>query len=112
MLSDGATADQGEQSGGEISDEPIQAGLLTFTRGAPGVLGIQAQRGAELAVQRINEAGGIGGHRESNWTSHERSKPLETDNQFIVVSERFCRVSVHTQPDRTETRRRNHQRQH
>jgi len=84
LLSDGETADQGGQSGDEISDEPIQAGLLTFTRGAPGVLGIQAQRGAELAVQRINEAGGVGGQREIELdVVNEGSNPLDSYNQFI-----------------------------
>jgi branched-chain amino acid transport system substrate-binding protein len=52
----------------ELSDEPLDVMLLTFTKGAAGVLGIQAQRGAELAVQRINDAGGIGGSREVNLT--------------------------------------------
>jgi branched-chain amino acid transport system substrate-binding protein len=84
LLSDGETADQGGQSGDGISDEPIQAGLLTFTRGAPGVLGIQAQRGAELAVQRINDAGGIGGQREIELdVVNEGSNPLDSYNQFI-----------------------------
>jgi branched-chain amino acid transport system substrate-binding protein len=49
---------------GQVGTDPIPAGMLTFTQGAAGVLGVQAQRGAELAVQRINDAGGIAGQRE------------------------------------------------
>lgn len=58
----------------ELSDEPLDIMLLTFTQGAAGVLGIQAQRGAELAVQRINEAGGIGGSREVNLTVKDEAE--------------------------------------
>lgn len=58
----------------ELSDEPLDVMLLTFTQGAAGVLGIQAQRGAELAVQRINDAGGIGGSREVNLTVKDEAE--------------------------------------
>jgi branched-chain amino acid transport system substrate-binding protein len=84
LLEGGDSANQEGQSGDGISDEPIEAGLLTFTRGAPGVLGIQAQRGAELAVQRINDAGGIGGQREMRLdVVDEGSNALDSYNQFI-----------------------------
>ena len=72
------------QGSGDISDDAIEAGLLTFTKGAPGVLGIQAQRGAELAVQRINDQGGIAGKRKINLdVVDEGSNPLDSYNQFI-----------------------------
>lgn len=56
--------DGGDGGSDEVGTDPLQAGMLTFTQGAAGVLGIQAQRGAELAVQRINENGGIAGKRK------------------------------------------------
>lgn len=49
----------------EVPDEPIEAGLQTFTEGAAAVLGLQAQYGAEEAVRRINDNGGVAG-REMN----------------------------------------------
>lgn len=82
LLQDEGTSDN--QGSGDISDDAIDAGLLTFTKGAPGVLGIQAQRGAELAVQRINEQGGIAGKRKINLdVVDEGSNPLDSYNQFI-----------------------------
>jgi branched-chain amino acid transport system substrate-binding protein len=68
LLGGGDGGDGGDggatDGGGGVGSDPIPAGLLTFTQGAAGVLGVQAQRGAELAVQRINENGGIAGQRE------------------------------------------------
>jgi branched-chain amino acid transport system substrate-binding protein len=58
--------DGGTTDGGTVTSDPLDAMLLTFTEGAAGVLGVQAQRGAELAVERINANGGIGGRRELN----------------------------------------------
>ena len=58
----------GANSADSLSDEPLDAMLLTFRQGAAGVLGVQAQRGAELAVQRICDAGGIDGKRKVNLT--------------------------------------------
>ena len=82
-LVDGDDGD-GAQNGGDIGTEPLNAGLLTFTRGAAGVLGVQAQRGAELAVERINENGGIAGQREVQLdVVDEGSDPLDSYNQFI-----------------------------
>ncbi|WP_435344795.1 ABC transporter substrate-binding protein [Haloarchaeobius sp. HRN-SO-5] len=76
--------DGGQDGGGDVGTEPLSAGLLTFTKGAAGVLGIQAQRGAELAVQRINENGGIAGQREVQLdVVDEGSEPLDSYNQFI-----------------------------
>lgn len=84
LLDDGGGDDGAEPGQGTVTDDPIDAGLLTFTRGAPGVLGIQAQRGAELAVQRINDAGGIGGQRQINLdVVDEGDNPLDSYQQFI-----------------------------
>ncbi|MFW5919164.1 MAG: ABC transporter substrate-binding protein [Halanaeroarchaeum sp.] len=66
LIGDDGNAGDDTNAQGELSDDPLDVMLLTFTQGAAGVLGIQAQRGAELAVQRINDAGGIGGSREVN----------------------------------------------
>ena len=80
----GGDDDGGQDSGGDVGTEPLSAGLLTFTRGAAGVLGVQAQRGAELAVERINENGGIAGQREVQLdVVDEGNEPLDSYNQFI-----------------------------
>jgi len=83
-LLEGDGEDGPGQADGTVTDDPIEAGMLTFTRGAAGVLGIQAQRGAELAVQRINDVGGIAGRRKINLeVVDEGDSPLDSYNQFI-----------------------------
>ena len=72
---DGAEAD--------VPDEPIQAGLQTFTEGAAAVLGLQTQYGAELAVQRINEAGGVAGREIELDVRHEADAHVENYEQFV-----------------------------
>lgn len=74
-------------SGGDttnIDQDELEAGLLTFTEGAAAVLGQQAQRGAEKAVEWINNAGGIAGQAQlSLETVDEGSNPVDQYNQFI-----------------------------
>ena len=77
----------GDDDSGEAADvgtDRLEAGLLTFTQGAASVLGIQAQRGAEKAVERINEAGGIAGQREVSLdVVDETESPTDDYQQFI-----------------------------
>jgi len=62
----------------------IDAGLLSFMSGAPAVLGVQAARGAELAVQRVNQAGGVAGQARINLeVKDEASNALDKYSQFI-----------------------------
>lgn len=75
---DDATVDEGE-----IPDEPIEAGLQTFREGAPSVLGVQAEYGAELAVQRINENGGVAGREISLDIVEEGEEQLENYQRFV-----------------------------
>lgn len=76
---------QQNQSGGsaDVPDEPISAGLQTFTQGAAAVLGLQTQYGAELAVQRINEAGGVAGRQINLDVVHEADAHVENYRQFV-----------------------------
>jgi len=68
----------------EMPSDAIQAGLLTFTQGAGAVLGIQSQRGAEQAVQRINNQGGIAGRRRVELEVRDESTDaVETYQSFI-----------------------------
>jgi len=75
--------DSGPDGGGEIPDEPIQAGLQTFTEGAASVLGLQAQYGAEEAISRINDAGGIAGREMQLDVVHEGDAHQENYNRFV-----------------------------
>ncbi|WP_396613280.1 ABC transporter substrate-binding protein [Haloferax sp. S1W] len=77
--------DNSSQSEGaaDVPDEPIQAGLQTFTEGAAAVLGLQTQYGAELAVQRINEAGGVAGRKIQLDVVHEADAHVENYKQFV-----------------------------
>jgi len=68
----------------DIPSDAIQAGLLTFTEGPGAVLGLQGQRGAEQAVQRINDQGGIVGRREVELEVRDESTDaVETYQSFI-----------------------------
>lgn len=62
LLGDSET-NGGQTGGGTITSDELQAGLLSFEKGQPAVLGKQAIRGAQKAVERINANGGIGGRR-------------------------------------------------
>ena len=76
----------GDDDGGsaDIGSESLEAGLLSFTKGAASVLGLQAVRGAEKAVEKINANGGIAGQRKVNLTvKDEGENPLDKYNQFI-----------------------------
>ena len=75
--------DEDEEGSVEVPDEPVQAGLQTFTEGAAAVLGLQAQYGAELAVQRVNDAGGIAGREMELDTVHEADAHVENYRQFV-----------------------------
>ncbi len=67
-----------------IDQDEVSAGLLTFTEGAAAILGQQAQRGAEMAVEWINDAGGIAGQTTMSLeTQDEGSNAVDKYNQFI-----------------------------
>ena len=80
----GDGGDGGSTGGGTVSSDPLSAGLLSFTQGAAAVLGQQAVRGAEKAVEKINENGGIAGRRQVNLdVVDEGSEAVDKYNQFI-----------------------------
>ena len=70
-------------TGTDVPDEPIEAGLQTFTEGPAAVLGLQTQYGAELAVQRINEAGGIAGRQMNLEVKEEADAHVENYKQWV-----------------------------
>jgi len=80
LLGDDEDGDGGEA---DVPDEPIQAGLQTFTEGAAAVLGLQAEYGAETAVSRINDAGGVAGRRIELDVVHEGDSQAENYTQFV-----------------------------
>ena len=61
LIGGGGDGGTGDGATGQVPDEPISAGLQTFTEGAASVLGLNAQYGAETAVRRINNADGVAG---------------------------------------------------
>ena len=68
----------------DVGTDTLNAGLLSFTQGAASVLGIQAVRGAEKAVEKINENGGIAGQRELELdVVHEGGEAVDKYQQFI-----------------------------
>nr|WP_321111500.1 ABC transporter substrate-binding protein [Halorussus salinisoli] len=79
----GSGQEDSGQSSSDVPDEPIEAGLQTFTEGAAAVLGLQARYGAELAVQRINDAGGVAGREMNLDVVHEGDSHVENYNQFV-----------------------------
>ncbi len=84
MDGDGDGTDGGTTDGDGQVDDPLNAGLLSFTQGPAAVLGLQAVRGAELAVQHINSNGGVGGSRQLNLeVVDEGDSALDKYNSFI-----------------------------
>jgi len=77
----GNSSDDGGSA--DVPDKPVKAGLQTFTEGAASVLGLQAQYGAQLAVDRINEAGGVAGRQMNLEVVHEADKHVENYKQFV-----------------------------
>lgn len=75
--------DDGPTEVEDIPDEDIQAGLQTFTEGPAAVLGIQAQFGAEEAVRRINDAGGVAGRDIELEVVHEADAYIENYTNFV-----------------------------
>ena len=73
----------GQQQVEEVPDEPIQAGLQTFREGAPAVLGLQAEYGAQTAVRRINEAGGVAGREMELDVIEEAGAAVENYTRFV-----------------------------
>ncbi len=67
----------------DVPDEPIEAGLQTFLEGAPAVLGVQAEMGAETAVRRINDNGGVAGREIELDVIEEGEEALENYQQFV-----------------------------
>ena len=91
ILSEGETGN----TSGEIPDEPIEVGLQTLLEGPGAVFGEPGLAGAELVVDRINEAGGVAGreivleevvHEGSPIENYERFVDLDLDVAFGPVS--------------------------
>ncbi len=82
--SDVLLGDDGEQvEVADVPDEAIEAGLQTFTEGPASVLGLQAQYGAEEAVDRINDAGGVAGREINLDVVEEDDSWIENYNRFV-----------------------------
>lgn len=79
----GEEAGNGQQQVEDVPDEPIEAGLQTFREGAPAVLGLQAEYGAQTAVRRINEAGGVSGREMELDVIEEAGAAVENYTRFV-----------------------------
>ena len=75
--------DDGPAEDADVPDEPIEAGLQTFLEGPAAVLGVQGQRGAQVAVDRINAAGGIAGREMELDVVDEGEEHVENYTQFV-----------------------------
>ena len=75
--------DDGDLADAEVPDEDIEAGLQTFLEGAPAVLGDQARIGAEVAVARINDAGGVAGRQINLDVVEEGDNHIGNYQQFV-----------------------------
>ncbi|MCP4901286.1 MAG: ABC transporter substrate-binding protein [bacterium] len=58
-----ACADNGSPTKAERTDGPLRIGLLFDYTGSLGHLGVSAEEGARFAVELVNEAGGVAGHK-------------------------------------------------
>lgn len=77
--------DDGGGSGGdaEVPDEPIEIGAQTFLEGGAYLLGQDNEMGFELAVQHINEAGGIAGREINLDMADEGEGAIENYERFV-----------------------------
>lgn len=75
----GGNGDQGQ----EIPDEPIKAGLQTFTQGPAAVFGVEVEAGVREAMARINEAGGVGGREIQLKVVHEGGSQVSNYESFV-----------------------------
>lgn len=82
-LLDDDTEEAIEEAEGEIPDEPIEAGLQDFLEGPASVMGVLGRAGTELAVERINQAGGIAGREIELDVVHEGDEHVENYTQFV-----------------------------
>ena len=101
-----------DESPGEIetesSEEPIRLGALMPISGPGAQIGESAQLGVELAVDEINEAGGVGGRlieltigdTEADPTSgvSEARRMIEREDVHIVVGPTYSQVTLAVQP--------------
>ncbi len=68
----------------EIPSEPIKLGIQAFISGGGAIWGVPTKQGAILAVEEINEAGGILG-RKIEYVVRPESKPEETVREFRTM---------------------------
>lgn len=62
---------------------PWMAGLQTFREGPPEVLGLNAESGAQTAVYRINDAGGVAGRDIELEVVEEAGAAIENYTRFV-----------------------------
>jgi branched-chain amino acid transport system substrate-binding protein len=74
--------DQNRSTPGDVPDEPIEAGMQVFLEGPAAAFGVPTRRGAEVAIQRVNDAGGVAG-REINLEVVHESEVVSTYTQFV-----------------------------
>lgn len=67
----------------DVPDEPVQIGAQTFIEGAASVLGQDHIPGYEIAVDRINEAGGIAGREVELEIVEEGEGAVENYERFV-----------------------------
>lgn len=68
-----------------IPTEPIKLGIQAYLTGGGAIWGVPTKQGAVLAVEEINEAGGILG-RKIEYTVKVESKPEETVREYRVLA--------------------------
>lgn len=73
----------GDAQDQDIPDEPIEAGLQTFTEGPASVFGLEIEAGTEMAVEDVNNAGGIAGREINLEVVHEGGSQVENYQTFV-----------------------------
>jgi branched-chain amino acid transport system substrate-binding protein len=78
----GAGDEAGEPTGDEAGGEPIRIGTLTSLNGPFTPWGLQVRDGMQLAVDEINEAGGVDGRQLELMVLDDQSDPDEGTTGF------------------------------
>ncbi len=67
----------------DVPDEPVEIGAQTFLEGGSALLGQDHEPGYEIAVDRINEAGGIAGREVEIEVVEEGEGAVENYERFV-----------------------------
>ena len=91
----GAAAGLGFPFVSRAQNKPIRIGVPTILSGRVAQLGLSSRNAIEMAVERFNAAGGLGGHKVEIVTRDSKGKPDEAaNNTRQLVNNEGCEIII------------------